>query len=234
MTRQPEPVRLAYEPPPPPAGRPPVWVIAVAASYVLLILGLIVLPLLARLNSSDEFWWFITITVTGLVASWISLLWVPIRVARRLPVTRRSLLVPILGSGFLAGVLIFGLSLAVAEWMTGVPDAAAGWTVLALGVCGWVAWGIVFWLASAGGGGSRGVESHAARLARTLLAGSALELLVAVPAHVVVRRRTECCAGVGTAVGICCGIAVALVSLGPGVFLLYRRRCRQITRPGSR
>lgn len=68
---------------------------------------------------------------------------------------------------------------------------------------------------------------------RGILAGSALELLVAVPAHVIVRRREECCAGVGTGVGICCGLAVMVVALGPGVAVLYYRRVRQISQRGN-
>jgi hypothetical protein len=67
------------------------------------------------------------------------------------------------------------------------------------------------------------------RLGRYLLAGSALELLVAVPAHVYVRRRTECCAGIATGTGICIGVAVMFLAFGPGVVMLYLKRVRQIS-----
>ena len=54
-------------------------------------------------------------------------------------------------------------------------------------------------------------------------------LLVAVPAHIVVCRRNECCAGIYTGTGICIGVAVALASLGPAVLVLYHKRRKQIT-----
>ena len=71
------------------------------------------------------------------------------------------------------------------------------------------------------------------KLHRWLLAGSVLELLVAVPTHVVVRRREECCAGMATGLGICVGIGVMIVGFGPSVALLYYRRWKQISRKST-
>jgi hypothetical protein len=55
-----------------------------------------------------------------------------------------------------------------------------------------------------------------------------LELLVAVPMHVVVRRRNECCAGMQTGFAICVGAAMAIIALGPAVFVLYHRRWKNL------
>jgi hypothetical protein len=82
----------------------------------------------------------------------------------------------------------------------------------------WVVWGIVFYLYL------RNSTEAVTRAVSWLLKGSALELLIAVPCHVWVRRREECCAPVFTSFGILTGIAVMLLSFGPSVLLLYKKR----------
>jgi hypothetical protein len=88
----------------------------------------------------------------------------------------------------------------------------------------WLGWMIVFGSMVP----SLGPPSLNGRLYKTLLAGSVLELLVAIPMHLVVRRRAECCAGFGTGLGIGVGILVMLVALGPAVFFLFYRRYKQV------
>ena len=71
------------------------------------------------------------------------------------------------------------------------------------------------------------------RLTRWLLRGSILELLVAVPSHVVSRSRGDCCAPMGTFWGIVTGLSVMLLAFGPGVYFLFVARMTRL-RPGGR
>jgi hypothetical protein len=96
------------------------------------------------------------------------------------------------------------------------PDSAMlAWSLL---LFLWVGWGFVFhrYLRSSSG------SVHGA--VKWLLRGSILELLIAVPAHIIARRKEECCAPGVAGVGIATGIAVMLLSFGPGVLLLYKKR----------
>jgi hypothetical protein len=61
-----------------------------------------------------------------------------------------------------------------------------------------------------------------------MLRGSILELLVAVPTHIVARSRDYCCAGFMTFIGLSLGISVMLFSYGPAVFFLYVDRWRRL------
>ena len=94
--------------------------------------------------------------------------------------------------------------------------------------CVWIMWtGIFIPMAFAFDPTSIGMKLH-----RLLLAGSLMELLIAVPCHIVVRRRPDCCAGLATGMAICVGVIVMFISFGPSVFLLFYRRRKQISNRG--
>jgi hypothetical protein len=87
----------------------------------------------------------------------------------------------------------------------------------------WLVWGLVFYHVTR----HDESESFTQRLTRWLLRGSILELLVAVPSHIIVRHRGDCCAPFATFWGIVTGISVMLLSFGPGVLFLFAARIRQ-------
>ena len=91
----------------------------------------------------------------------------------------------------------------------------------------WTVWGVAFW---------RFARKDSAgdlfqRVMRWLLRGSILELLIAVPSHIIVRRRGDCCAPSVTFMGIVTGVAVALMCFGPGVYYLLVQRCHRLKAP---
>ena len=150
---------------------------------------------------------------------------VPVRFASRRPVSRRTLLAPILTSGLMAALLAAGLAYSISEFeLAGGSGSKWGWIPFALGGGVWLAWAAYFWRFSAAQAPQDAVKEQA----KALLKGSILELLVAVPTHVVARWRDYCCAGLMTFVGIACGIAVMLFAFGPGVFFLYVERWRRL------
>ena len=170
---------------------------------------------------------------------------------------RRSLFVPILTTGFLLANLILcglvciacvcfsdkGLMVFAVIGDFVANDAAHMWGFLfgqggvitspnvqfAFGVVTatavfWLFWAFVFyWFAK-----SDDPDSLIKRSTRWLLRGSVAELLVAVPSHIIVRHRHDCCAPVGTLFGIGTGLAILLIAFGPGVFFLFVERAQQL------
>ncbi len=65
------------------------------------------------------------------------------------------------------------------------------------------------------------------RITTCLLRGSVLELLIAIPCHLIVRQRDECTSPLVTSFGVVTGIAIMLLSFGPSVLLLYKKRLEQ-------
>lgn len=85
----------------------------------------------------------------------------------------------------------------------------------------WLVWGILFFLYI------KGVQQRLTRVVGWLLRGSVLELIIAVSCHVIVRHRHECSAPIVTYWGIATGIAIMLLSFGPSVLFLYKKRMEQ-------
>jgi hypothetical protein len=197
------------------------------------------------------FSWIYWLWLGVFVAGQILLLLVPIDISgRRLP-SRRKLKVPVivgaflLGNLFLAGLVsvlcaIFkeqGLDIFDVQnlfiWIANTWNhnqqlqpanqssiLSVLWPML---VC-WFVWAVIFRRAAR----ADDPDALIKRLTRWLLRGSILELLVAVPSHVVVRRRDDCCAPVGTFWGIATGISVMLLCFGPGVYFLFVERFQRL------
>jgi len=187
--------------------------------------------------------WGYWIWLAVLLAGQSLLLLLPISLAeRRLP-ARRPLKTPVIVSAFfLASLVMAGVSallcagigddgMEVFNYLAPLvadPNHADGWSfigsVLVTLLLFWLIWAIVFRHYS------RNDEPEALlkRSTRWLLCGSILELLVAVPSHVIVRRRDDCCAPLGTFWGIATGLSVMLLCFGPGVYFLFVKRMEKL------
>jgi len=103
---------------------------------------------------------------------------------------------------------------------TGAEVALALAPILVL----WLAWGIVLYKAR------ERILDRKSRLHRLLVKGSVAELLIVVPSHVIVTHRNDCCAPIITGYGIATGIAILLMSFGPGVYFLFDAQMTRLKR----
>jgi len=159
------------------------------------------------------------------LAAQAMMLLVPVDLSLVRPKAQRSVLWPILASGLMMGALGTGVAVSINEFIrkenADSTSAALPWGVL-LGL--WALWTVVFYRINR----DAPAMDVVTRQCRYLLKGSILELLVAVPTHVVARMRDYCCAGFWTFLGIAFGVAVMLFSFGPGVFFLFAARWKRL------
>jgi hypothetical protein len=121
--------------------------------------------------------------------------------------------------GLLSALAVFSVGVAFQgdEWLGGGERSWYRW-FWGIVLVFWMVWGVVFYLYR------KDAAGKLAAMTRWLITGSILELLVAVPCHVIVRSRGDCSAPVATAYGIATGIAVMLLAFGPAVLFLYQER----------
>jgi hypothetical protein len=197
-----------------------------------------------------------------MLAAQACLLLVPLAKTERRSKPRRPLLVPLLTATFLLGNLGFagGLSVACAifgddaleaidqmakaalEFQLSIPgwnrlakalgldQSFFAWTtVLGLVLASWLVWGLIFYRFAQ----RDDPDALNRRATHWLLRGSILELLVAVPSHIIIRSRDDCCAPLASFWGIVTGLSVMLLAFGPGVFFLFVERRSRLRPRGT-
>ncbi len=175
---------------------------------------------------------------------------VPIRMERNKRVGTLPVFWTICTSGLMMAFLAVAAYFTLHEFLTqtSLGGNKKFWRLyfpLALGLGFWFFWGIIFFKSrpvintenpspsetltpASIREMSTAIETWISRLSRFLLAGSIVELLIAVPAHILVRGKNYCCAGISTFFGISTGIAVLLFSFGPAVFFLFLHRAKKL------
>ena len=210
------------------------WAWLVAGLYVLIIMVLTV-PVgwaafaphatLKDVGSSFaawQYWLWLAVMLAGQVA----LLAVPVRVASMRPVTRGPVWRTILAGGLMAGGLGGGAFLSIYEFVFRDKNDFRYplWIAVGLGVLTWIVWAVIF----ARMGRTTEPADLVTRQCQWLFKGSILELLIAVPTHIVARYRDYCCAGILTFIGLTMGFSVMLFSFGPAVFFLAAARWKRL------
>ena len=215
------------------------WAWVVAALYVAMLLVMTVPAVLLAFTphtslgeAAKAFTWLpYWLWLAVMFVSQLALLAVPVRVASLRPVTQGPIWRTILAGGFAAGALAVGAFLSIYEFAArdkGIGNWC-GWVAVVLGLVTWGIWALVFLRIS---GGTEPADL-VSRQCRCLFKGSVLELLIAVPTHIVARYRDYCCAGFLTFIGLTMGVSVMLFAYGPAVFLLFVQ-CWKRLHPGGR
>ena len=215
------------------------WALVVVALYLLImgaltvpVIELAILPRPELLEAAQVYgYWAYWLAIGVMLLGQAALLTVPVSIAERRPVTRRSLLLPVITSGLMMAALAYGAIMSLSEF-TFKDKCPGGWfefCQFAVPVLLWCIWTVVFFRFSRYANPSDVIS----RQCRLLLKGSILELLIAVPTHLVARSRTYCCAGFLTFIGLTLGISVMLFSFGPAIFFLYVERWRRLHPQGS-
>ena len=210
------------------------WALIVAALYVAM-LAVLTVPVAMLAFAPDlglgqaaaiYLCWPYWLWLAVMFVSQLALLTVPVGVAGLRPVARGPVRRTVLAGGLMAGGLAVGAFLSLYEFVFRDQGSGnwSGWTAFALGALAWCIWALVFFRMS------RRAEPTdvVSRQCRLLLKGSVLELLIAVPTHIVARYRNYCCAGFMTFIGLSMGVSVMLFAFGPAVFVLFVERWKRL------
>ncbi len=231
------------------------WQIPIITFYVVAML-LFIVPVIARLCivrlpdtyvaqlvalyfPKDAPFYFLHGILFFCILGQLLLLFLPVDEKPKKSRPRRKLVVPVLGASLAAGLLNFTMMMSVMFLLLDEDSAMSmlsfeflpkDWQSIMLvlaPVGSWLFWAAVFWHLA----GRKSQSPFSQRVLQYLLAGSVLELLVAISAHVVSRRRGDCCAPFFSFWGIVAGVGVAFMCFGPGIVFLFTKRVRQKKKP---
>lgn len=203
------------------------WAFITVLLYICLVVIIFVplVTLIAFVDSSVlllytawQFWLFCGV-ITAIQAL---MLLFPVKTTAEAPKPQRLIWVPIVTAALLLSILVLGVvwSILMVIWGDDILDGYFPWASLAFVIFCWIVWLFVFYRFY------RGVEARTLfrRITTWLIRGSIVELLVAVPSHIIVRRRDECSAPGFTYFGIAAGLVIMAVAFGPGLYFLFLQR----------
>lgn len=205
------------------------WVTAVFTPVVLFMGFWFGRPSDIDLGDFDEFifslygeFWIFWIFCAVVIISQILLLIMPVRIVKQRPKPQRGLWVTAIAAAALFAIVVLGIVWSIVAAISGdfAIEGIVFLIALAFLLLNWIVWSCIFRVFAR----NTDPYSYIHRLMKWLLRGTILELLVAVPSHVIVRHKDVCCAHGITAAGIATGLAIMLISFGPGIYFLYAQK----------
>jgi len=209
------------------------WGIVISVFYAVIVVGLLG-PAglrLAMAGTDAPFFktlgdmysdWLVCAAIVVLIGGQAILLFLSVDTSQKRLKPRTHLAVSVVAGSMLFGLLTFAAISAAGAAVAGDKFLDRFWDtemeVVWIFLAFWLVWGVLFYLYF------RNSAAATTRIVSWLLKGSVLDLLIAVPCHVWVRRRGDCSAPVATSFGIVTGIAIMLLAFGPSVLLLYKKR----------
>lgn len=206
------------------------WGIVITAVYAFIVTILIVpgFVLLSGYGSNIYDNWLTWVWISIMICGQVLLLFLRVDTSMKRLKPRRQLWISVLTTSLLTGLLffaavwsllagiigdrVFAEPLSIIFNLESMINIFISWLVL------WLIWAIIFALYA------RNTPHWLDKVVGWLLKGSVLELLIAVPCHIIVRHRDDCSAPGATGFGIATGVAIMLLSFGPSVLLLYKKR----------
>ena len=147
---------------------------------------------------------------------------IPVRIVKQRPRPQRGVWITAIAAGALFAIVVLGMIWSIVVAISGdySIDGIVFLIALIFLLVNWIIWSCIFRAFAR----NTDPGSYIRRLMKWLLRGTILELLIAVPSHIIVRQKDVCCAHGITSVGIATGLAVMLISFGPGIYFLYAER----------
>ncbi|MEQ1933761.1 MAG: hypothetical protein ABL962_07775 [Fimbriimonadaceae bacterium] len=162
--------------------------------------------------------------VALVVVAQFALLRIPVARVGGRPVAQRSVWSTVIASAFMMGLLVLGGVGSIYEFITKLEGGNGFWLAVGCGIASWAFWAYYFYRVTSS---ALPVDSMVT-VRKHLWTGSILELLVAIPTHIIARHRDYCCAGMMTFLGLTCGFAVMLFAFGPALYFLFIDRWQRL------
>lgn len=163
-----------------------------------------------------ELLWTLLVLAITVVSQAIFIL-VPGTINLSRPIRRGRLVAPVIIASLMMALLVGAVIISI----MGLLDVQGeDWFVYSFWITiglSWIVWGIVFFI----GYKDTGRYKTLKKLISTIITGSLIELLIAIPSHLIVTRQGGWLVDLLTTCGITGGIAVMLWAFGPGIIFLF-------------